>query len=64
MGKHYESQEEAIRTVGSWRLGIKTAGGIVKIMLIPKDTVIGLKRLGTLDYLTTKHGWIIRRLQQ
>lgn len=61
MGKHYLDQEEAVRTVGSWHLGIKTMPGITKIMLIPKDTIIGLKRLGTLDYLVTKHGWLIRR---
>ncbi len=63
MGKKYVSEEEAVRTVGSWRLGIRATAGGIKIMLIPKDTVIGLKRLGTLDYLTTKHGWLIRRLQ-
>jgi len=61
MSKKYESQEEAIRTVDSWRLGIKVIPGIAKMMLISKNTVVGLKRLGTLDYLTTKHGWLIRR---
>ncbi len=63
MGKKYISEEEAVRTVGSWRLGIKAAAGAAKIMLIPKDTVIGLKRLVTLDYLTAKHGWIIRMMK-
>lgn len=55
----YGSQEEALKEVGSWRSGIKASP--MKIMLIPKDVVIGIKRWGTLDYLTSKFNWIIRR---
>lgn len=55
----YGSQEEALNEVNSWRLGIKANPN--KIMLIPKDAQIGIKRWGTLDYLTTKLSWLIRR---
>lgn len=58
----YTSEEGAVRTVGSWRLGIKAAvAGNFKRLMIPKDAVIGIKRWGTLDYLTTKFNWLIRR---
>ena len=55
----YESQEEALKEVESWRLGIKASP--MKFMLIPKDVVIGIKRWGTLDYLAIKFNWLIRR---
>lgn len=55
----FGSQEEALKEVESWRLGIKVTP--LKIMLIPKDVVIGIKRWGTLDYLTTKFSWLIKR---
>lgn len=58
------NEEEAVRTVGSWRLNIETAGGATKIMLISRNEVIGLGRLGTLDYLVNKHGWLIRRIEK
>ena len=64
MGKQYMNEEEAVRTVGSWHLNIKTAGDTAKTMLISRNEVIGLKRLGTLDYLTNKHGWLIRRIEK
>lgn len=55
----FESQEGALKEVESWRLGIKATP--LKVMLIPKDAQIGIKRWGTLDYLTTKFNWLIRR---
>ena len=56
----YETQEQALRAVDSWRLGIIFHTEL-RIIAIPKDAVIGLRRLGTLDYLASKCEWIILR---
>jgi hypothetical protein len=59
MPNKYASQAEAIRAVQSWKLGIEFLS-MVEMVLIPQRAVIGLRRLGTLDYLI-KFGWKLKR---
>lgn len=60
MPKTYDEQT-AIREVLSWGLGVEFSK-LTKIITIPKDAVIGLKRLGIFDFLR-KQNWLVIRLQ-
>ena len=57
------SEAEALAEVEGWIIGI-VFHPIRKLMTIPKDAIIGLRKIGWLDLLQNKYGWLIRRVEK
>jgi len=54
------TEENAVREVDSWGFGIEF-NKVTKVIIIPKSALVGLRRLGALDFLSSKCNWMIIR---
>jgi hypothetical protein len=54
------TEQQALSELSRWGLGIRFSS-VTKMILIPRDSIIGLKKWGWLDYLK-KFEWKLMRV--